>query len=102
MCQEGLNLALTCFSDFSSYLLNTKPASGGTYYIVACLEVTQGTPPRTELLLLLMLEAWKPLMTSSQGSRSKAEAACWILLKNIPQRVELFWDFPSLVSVKFA
>lgn len=76
MCQEGLRPSSNLFSDFSSYLVNTKPASGGTYYTVAFLEVTQGTPPRTELLLPLMPEAWKPLMALGWGPRSKAEAAC--------------------------
>lgn len=76
------DLALTCFSDFSSYLVNTKPASGGTYYVVACLEVAQGTPPGTELLLPLMPEARKPLVALGQGPGSKAGAACWVLIEN--------------------
>lgn len=67
MCQESSDLAATCFPEFSSYLVNTKPASRGSYYIVAYLEVAQGIPPRTELLSPLMPGAWKPLMALGQG-----------------------------------
>lgn len=67
MRQERLRPSSNLFPDFSSYLVNTKPASRGSYYIVACLEATQGIPPRTELLSPLMPGAWKPLMALGQG-----------------------------------
>ena len=81
MCQEGLGPSSNLFSDFSSYLVNTKPASGGTYYTVAFLEVTQGTPPRTEVLLPLMPEAWKPLMALGWGSQVKSRSSLLSLIE---------------------
>lgn len=84
MCLERHSLAVTCFSTFSSYLVNTKLESRGSYYIVASLEVVQGIPPRTKMLLPLMPGAWKLLLLALgwEFQVQSREVAYWILLNN--------------------
>lgn len=103
MCLGRHSLAVTCFSTFSSYLVNTELESRGSYYIVASLEVAQGIPLRTKMLLPLMPGAWKLLLLALEWESSvqSREVAYWILLNNGSTWVaaSLGFVFPSQLHV---
>lgn len=82
MCQEGLRPSSNLFSDFSSYLVNTKPASGGTYYTVAFLEVTQGTP----------LEDWIASTVNARGMEATDGIGLGVPGEKQKQLAESYWE----------